>query len=153
VTPSSSKGIRPRIWYIPIFFLAPAIMLLSYWAIRLMGRPLPEPNIPLQMVPVFFILFFITAAFEETGWSGYAIDPMQDRGGALRASIILGLIWAIFHTIPWLQANAPAWAAGQFVSTIALRIFIVWLCDFLPLPEWRGLPISSIWLALGLSPK
>jgi len=49
---------------------------------RLAGRPLPDPNVPLLMAPVFFLLFFLPAMGEELGWSRYAVDPMQNRWGA-----------------------------------------------------------------------
>jgi membrane protease YdiL (CAAX protease family) len=41
----------------------------------------------------------IAALGEELGWSGYAIDPMQARWGALKASILLGIFWAVYHYI------------------------------------------------------
>src|SRR5215216_3280236 len=34
---------------------------------------------------------------KEMRWLGYAIDPMQDRWGALRASIIMGAVWGLWH--------------------------------------------------------
>jgi membrane protease YdiL (CAAX protease family) len=94
---------------------------------RLMGRPLPEPYIPLLMIPVFFALFFIPAACEEVGWMGYAVDPLQDRWSALTTGLILGSVWALWHVVPWLEANNLVWVAGQCLSTIGLRILIVWL--------------------------
>jgi len=78
------------------------------------------------MIPIFFVVFFIPAVCEEVGWTGYATDPMQERWSALTTSLILGSVWAIWHVIPELQANTPAWVAGQFFSTIGLRILIVW---------------------------
>jgi hypothetical protein len=75
----------------------------------------------------FFLVFFIPAACEEVGWMGYAVDPMQDRWSALKTSLILGSVWAIWHVIPWLEANTPVWVAGQCFSTIGLRVLIVWL--------------------------
>jgi membrane protease YdiL (CAAX protease family) len=62
---------------------------------RLMELPLPDPQIPLLIAPVFFFMFFMGAIGEELGWMGYAIEPLQNRWGALKASIILGFIWAI----------------------------------------------------------
>lgn len=41
-----------------------------------------------------FVIFFITALCEQLGWSGYAIDPLQECFGALQASLILGAVWA-----------------------------------------------------------
>ena len=69
------QRIKKKSWYIPVIFLMPAIMILSYVVMLLTGYPLPEPKIPFQMIPVFFLLFFIGAIGEELGWSGYITDP------------------------------------------------------------------------------
>ena len=116
------------IWYLPILFLMPGIMLLSYGVMLLSGRPLPaDPFVPYLLVPVFVPLFFIAAAFEEVGWTGYAADPLQERRSALFTALIIGAVWAAWHSIPWILLNTPAWAAGQALSTVALRVVIVWL--------------------------
>lgn len=120
--------IKPKIWYLPIIFLLPIIYLMSYWAMCLMGLPLQRPRISFMRIPIFFVLFFVTAACEEAGWMGYAIDPMQDRWGALKASIILGLAWSIWHLVPDIQAHQTwAFIAGQRFYSVVLRILIVWL--------------------------
>jgi len=123
------KRIKQKIWYVPIIFLMPSICLLSYGVMRLMRLPLPEdPYIPFLAIPIFFVAFFIPAVGEEVGWMGYAVDPMQDRWSALKTSILLGSVWAIWHVVPDIQAHhTPTWLAGQFFSTIVLRILIVWL--------------------------
>lgn len=123
------KRIKPKIWYMPIILLMPIVMLLSYLAMRLIGRPLPEPHIPFLAVPLFFILFFITAVGEEAGWMGYAVDPIQKRWGALKAGIILGSVWGIWHVVGWyFQAHHTlTWTEGQYLSSLALRIIIIWL--------------------------
>lgn len=91
------KKIKNKIWYIPIIFLMPAIIFLSYGVMWLLILPLPEPYIPLEMVPVFLLMFFISAIGEEVGWSGYIIDSMQNQWGALKASIILGGVGNMAH--------------------------------------------------------
>jgi uncharacterized protein len=121
------KNIQHKIWYAPIILLMPLTMLLSYGIMRLLGRPLPQPDIPWLMIPLFFVVFFLSALGEEIGWTGYITDPLQARWGAFTTSIILGVVWAIFHVIPWLQVQPPLWVAGQFLSTIGLRLLIVWL--------------------------
>ncbi len=121
------KRIKHKIWYVPIIFLMPLIMVLSYGVMLLLGRPLPAPYIPFLLIPIFFVVFFLPAACEEVGWTGYITDPMQDRWSAFTTSLILGSVWAIWHAIPELQANTPAWVAGQLFSTIGWRILIVWL--------------------------
>jgi membrane protease YdiL (CAAX protease family) len=75
-----------------------------------------------------FLASFVAALGEELGWSGYAIDPMRDRWSALQASILLGSVWATWHVVPLVQAQrSPAWIAWWYLSTVALRILIVWL--------------------------
>ncbi|HEU0113987.1 MAG TPA: CPBP family intramembrane glutamic endopeptidase, partial [Thermomicrobiales bacterium] len=50
-------------------------------------------------------LFFIPALTEEAGWSGYVIDPLQSRWSALSAAMVVGLVWAVWHAVPYLQAG------------------------------------------------
>jgi len=122
------KKIKKKIWYVPIILLMPAVMLLSYGVMRFMARPLPERNIQLFAIPILFALFFIGALCEEIGWMGYAIDPMQDRLGALAASLIMGAIWGIWHVVPYIQANHTLeWIVWQCIFSAAARVLIVWL--------------------------
>ena len=73
-------------------------------------------------------MFFVGAIGEEIGWSGYIIDPLQNQFGALKASIILGIIWAIWHIIPFNQAGqTPIWIFWQCITTVFLRIIMVWI--------------------------
>ena len=122
------KKINDKRWYLPIVCLMPAIAVLAYWYTKLSGVLVPESQTPVLHILVFFVVYFIGAIGEEIGWSGYAIDPLQSRYGALKASIILGIIWAVWHIIPWSQTHqTPVWIVWQSVSTIFLRIIMVWL--------------------------
>lgn len=122
------KRIKRKAWYVPILFFMPAVMVLQYGLIKAMQVPLPDPQIPVLMVPVSFVVFFIAALGEELGWQGYAIDPLQDRWNALTASVILGIIWAVWHIVPLTQMNRmPVWIAWQCMNMVVARILIVWL--------------------------
>ncbi len=114
-------------WYLPVFLLVPAIVFAEYGLMKATGAGTPGLQFPGLNVPVFIVLFFVAAIFEETGWTGYAIDPMQARMGALWASIILGVAWAMLHIQPWIQENSPSWAFWQAANTVGLRVLIVWL--------------------------
>jgi membrane protease YdiL (CAAX protease family) len=122
------QKISNRVWYLPTLLLMPVIMTLSYAIMRLAGLPLPEPVIPWAMVPVFFLIFLISAISEELGWMGLAVEPVQKRWGVLGAGLILGTVWAVWHTIPFLQTgNTANWIVWHSLTTVALRIIIVWL--------------------------
>ena len=122
------KRIKRKIWYVPIFFLMPVIMILAYGLMNLMGVSIPDLPFPVVMAPIFFLVYFIFALGEEVGWMGYAIDPMQDRWNALKASIILGIVWSIWHIVLFIQMHQPTiWIAGQCINLAVTRILIVWL--------------------------
>jgi membrane protease YdiL (CAAX protease family) len=122
------KRIKASAWYLPILLLVPAAMALSYGVMRILGRSVPGLHVTPLATAAMILGFFVGGLGEELGWSGYAIDPMQQRWGALRASLLLGAIWAAWHFIPLFQANrAPSWVAGWCLATLALRILHTWL--------------------------
>ena len=122
------RRIESKVWYLPVVLLMPVVMFLSYWVMRLLGLPLPTPEISLLSGLTLFPIFFVAALGEELGWSGYIIDPMQERWGALRASIILGVIWAAWHVVPFVQVpRSPVWIVSQCLFLVAVRVLHVWL--------------------------
>jgi membrane protease YdiL (CAAX protease family) len=115
-------------WYLPILLLMPGVMLLSFAVMRQLDLPLPVPDISLLSVPVLFIACFVGALGEELGLSGYVIEPLQDRWGALLASLILGSAWALWHIVPLQQAGRGIpWIGWWCLMTVALRILHTWL--------------------------
>lgn len=112
------QRISAKAWYAPILLLMPAVMVLSYGLMRVMGMPLPTPQFSVLGAVVLFLAFFLGGAAEELGWSGYVIDPMQRRWTALQASILLGSVWATWHIVALVQADRSlTWIAGWCLST------------------------------------
>ncbi len=122
------KRIRVKLWYLPIILLMPAATVLSYGLMRLIGLPLPAPRFPVVAAVAMFLAFFVGGLGEELGWSGYAIDALQVRWNALESSTLLGLVWAVWHWVPLVQANrSPAWIAWWSLWTVATRVLTTWL--------------------------
>lgn len=122
------KRIKARIWYAPTILLMPGIAILAYGLMCLLQLPLPTPQFQVLSTLVMFFAFLIAALGEEIGWTGYAIDPMQDRWNALQASILLGVVWAVWHIVPFAQADrSPTWIAWQCLTLLASRVLLVWL--------------------------
>jgi membrane protease YdiL (CAAX protease family) len=124
------RRIKAKIWYVPIILLMPCIMVLSYSVIRLMGVPIPAPPFSPRTILALFMVFFIGAVGEELGWSGYAINPLQQRFGALWGALLLGVVWAVWHYVPLLEAHRSlAFIAWWSLGTVATRVIIVWLSN------------------------
>ena len=122
------KRITARRWYAPVLLLAPLIFLLSIGAMLLAGVPLPPSMAPLIALPAVFLIFFLMATGEEVGWMGYAFEPMQARAGALRAALVLGMIWALWH-VPFFvfMMPDPIVAGAQFLMLVGNRVLVAWV--------------------------
>jgi membrane protease YdiL (CAAX protease family) len=121
--------ITKKIWYVPIIFLPALMYLLIYVVIRVLGLSLPgEVHISFLSIPVLFCLFFLGGVAEETGYMGYAVEPMQERFGALTAGILIGIPWAVWH-YPSInqQGLSLTFIAWGMLGTVAVRVLIVWL--------------------------
>jgi membrane protease YdiL (CAAX protease family) len=115
-------------WYIPIVLLMPFIALLSFWYAKATGEDLTKPPLAPFTIFLFFILYVIGAIGEELGWSGYATNPLQEKYGAFKASVIIGVIWAVWHIIPYYQMHQTTnWIIWQCLGTVFLRIIMVWI--------------------------
>ncbi len=115
-------------WYAPILLLVPLIFLLSLGMMVTLGVPIPAALTPVVALPAVFLIFIIMAAGEEVGWMGYAFEPMQARGGALRASLVLGLIWAVWH-VPFFVFMMPDTVVliAQVFTLVGTRVLAAWI--------------------------
>ncbi len=122
--------VKVKLWYVPTILLMPCIMLGSFFVMRLMGVPLPVPPFSEATTLALFVAFFIGGLGEELGWSGYAIEPLQDRFGALGGALLLGMVWAVWHYVPLLEAHRSlVFIAWWSLGTVTSRVIIVWLYD------------------------
>lgn len=122
------KRITRKIWYVPTILLMPLLYVGTYWVMQLVGIQLPsEWEISIAIFPTF-VFFFIGAMGEELGYTGYAIDPMQERWGALKASLILGSIWAVWHFPSMIElGQSLTLMAFGFFATVSWRVLYVWI--------------------------
>jgi membrane protease YdiL (CAAX protease family) len=122
------QRIPSKRWYVPTILLLPLAMLAMYGVMRLLDRPLPDPTIQWLAVPLLLAVFFISALAEELGWSGFALEPLQQRWGALGASLVLGAAWSVWHFIPLAQVGrSPEWIAWWTVYAVASRVLYTWI--------------------------
>ena len=115
-------------WLIPILLLMPTIAFISYFYLYINDNIDYSKPFSIFEIAIFFILYFVGAIGEEIGWSGYATEPLQNKFGALKASIILGSVWAIWHIVPFIQMSKTThWILLQCLSTVLLRVIMFWI--------------------------
>jgi len=117
-------------WYAVVFLTAPALMGISALidvasggeGIRLEAAAQLLDK-PLMIIPsVIFSLFFGPVP-EELGWRGYVLDRLQARWNALSSSLILGVIWAVWHLPLFFIAGSFQYNLG--FGTLSFWIFMV----------------------------
>ncbi|NLF49677.1 MAG: CPBP family intramembrane metalloprotease [Leptolinea sp.] len=94
-------------WFLLPLLLSPLLALIVTGITRLIGGDLPGMETlhtllsnPLLIPLALFLFLWSGPLNEEFGWRGYALDPLLARFGFIRGSVILGLIWGIWH-LPW----------------------------------------------------
>jgi len=69
-------------------------------------------------------------AGEEIGWRGYALPRLSDHLGLRRASILLGMIWAVWH-LPQFFIRASDTYGQSFAifafQVVAISVTLAWL--------------------------
>ena len=121
------KRIEHYRWYVAVVVVPLLISLLSLGGAVLSGAQLPPTMAPLVALPVLLPFFFVLAAGEEVGWMGHAFEPMQTRKGALRAALVLGVIWAVWH-VPFFvfMMPDPIVCGAAIVTLVSTRVLITW---------------------------
>lgn len=125
-----TRGAHGAGWYLTALLFMPTVCALEFGVLRLAGSALPVPQIALDEALFFFLIFFVGAIGEEFGWQGFAYAGLRTRRNALGAALILGVVWALWHVIPFVQLGRSAnWIVWHSLSAVALRIVIVWLYE------------------------
>jgi len=81
-------------------------------------------------IPYFLLMLVIGGGQEEFGWRGYAQEPLQEKIGVIPASLVIGVIWGIWHLPLWFMAGDlhSAYSFLAFViMTTSISIMYAWL--------------------------
>jgi membrane protease YdiL (CAAX protease family) len=91
-------------------------------------RELPSSMLTLLINAVYFLIFVTLG--EEVGWRGYALPALQARYSALLASLILGVLWAVWHLPVFFNPdtsynNLPFFVFLPFI--VLVTVLMTWL--------------------------
>jgi uncharacterized protein len=118
--------VRNPIWLVVALAAMPFASVLMFGATLALGAPVPLPTWSVEQAFALVATFFIAAMFEEIGWSGYILDSLADRRGAVGAGLMIGAVWVIFHLPALAQAERSLeWIAWWSLGTVAIRVIMV----------------------------
>jgi len=122
------RRIRAMRWLVPVLLLMPGVNVVVYSLMRSANMSLPALQFSATEALLMCLAFFVGALGEELGWSGYVIDPLQDRWNALEASLVVGVVGVAWHLVPLLlMQRPPTWIAWWCLYALATRVLTVWL--------------------------
>ena len=123
---------RLTLWRAPVqwwLFLLLGIPAIIYAAAAITGT-IGEPFrfMPWYLVfPALLQSLLLGPMGEEFGWRGLALPLLQRRFAPLWASLILGVVWALWHAPAFLMSGTPqsAWSFGPFfLGLIAITVIM-----------------------------
>lgn len=131
-------------WYAVALLGPPLLFILALALAALLGSPVDlaqapalqaarAQNVsPLILLLPYFAVLFVTLLGEEVGWRGYALPALLAQHRPLTASLVLGLLWGLWHLpmtwIPALGAGIASVPLGWFaLDIVGMSVLFTWL--------------------------
>ena len=115
------------LWGIAIFGIA-ILYLAGLGIYLLMGGNAPPFTMireEIHLIPLYLFLVVLSPlqgpVGEEFGWRGFALPKLQQKYGPLYASLVIGMIWGVWHLPTFF---APLGVLSDLVSAVGL-VFII----------------------------
>jgi membrane protease YdiL (CAAX protease family) len=117
-------------WYVLILLLFPALHLISIAINDWLGGVPPQfafikdaIAIPAGVL-VVVILYLLQSALEELGWRGYMLDRLQAIWKPLTASLVLGIVHALWHLpLFWIIGTNQ----NRYLSGVHFFVFVAFV--------------------------
>lgn len=119
-------------WYLVALFLPPALFALA----ALLGAPFGLPafdwsKVGPPFVPVIMLLsYMLVNVWEEIGWRGFALPRLQAKRSALVSSLIVGLLWCLWHAPLFFIEDNPMSEMPLlywFIGNLAVTVVYTWV--------------------------
>ncbi|MHB1459044.1 MAG: CPBP family glutamic-type intramembrane protease, partial [Armatimonadota bacterium] len=110
---------------------------------RLLGFTF-DGHVFLVQLGSFLPLLIIGPLSEEIGWRGYALERLQTRWNALTSSLIVGLVWALWHLPLFMMVGTSYHETGVsffgfLIRLMASSILFTWLYNNTKQSLWSAI--------------
>jgi membrane protease YdiL (CAAX protease family) len=130
------------LWYLVALFTVPfvSILVATLWR---GGEPLQAlaskwPLFFTSFLPNALLIALLVSLWEETGWTGFLLPPLQKQVGPLLGSLIVNFFQSLLHLpllfisgglseSPITPSQYPEYLLYLFVYTIPVRFMMTWL--------------------------
>jgi hypothetical protein len=115
-------------WYALVLIGIPA---LGWIAARItVANPLKEANTTTEFLVLLFFILVTGPLCEELGWRGFALSRLLERFSPFNASLILGVIWGVWHLpsffVGGMEQNEMS-IPLFLLNALFLSIFVTWV--------------------------
>lgn len=112
-------------------------------AIRLSDLGIVNYLPPMRVHYALLLWIFTFGLGEEIGWRGFALPRLQKNSSALAATMILAVLWALWHAPQLFYFFDPSMVAGWLIGLFAGAVVLTWLYNsspdnVLPVAIWHG---------------
>lgn len=123
---------RLVLWKVGLLWYAVALglpvlasMLVGYLGMLSSGSTAVQVN---PVTPLSLAVFLLVVG-EELGWRGFALPRLLERFTGLQASLILGVLWALWHLPTFFIPGLPQ-------SGVPLAAYVIYVCGLSVLFTW-----------------
>jgi uncharacterized protein len=121
----------PGKWYVFAFFYIVALKLCAALIYRLSTGAWPHfGGLSLYLVPIAIAFSTPFQIGEEAGWRGFALPRLADRLGLPLASLVLGVIWGVWHLPQFFVRGADTYGQSFWffvIQVTAISVAFAWL--------------------------
>jgi membrane protease YdiL (CAAX protease family) len=117
-------GVR---WYLIALGLPTVLSIATAGLSYLLGA---SDFIQVGALTVLELVLFVLVVGEELGWRGYALPRLLEKRSAVTASLILGVLWGLWHLPTFLVPGTPQYGlplTAFVLLTIEYSILMTWV--------------------------
>lgn len=124
-------------YYLLALVLVPTIWIVGNLLSRVLGTEVPfirNPVVDLKLLDMAILFFLYNVIYgglsEEPGWRGFALPRLQAKFSPLVSSLILGVLWAVWHAparFGGIEASSLSDTITEWVLIVLVTIIFTWL--------------------------
>lgn len=126
-------------WYLLVLIGPPVLILLSFLAYpgAIAAFQAPTLTFGITYLLNYIVVFFIGGPFfEEPGWRGFALPRLQQHSGPLVGTLILGLLWGLWHFPLFLIPGYNGAGTGFIGISIPFITFVITVMGMTTVFTW-----------------